>query len=155
MEGKFCRRFGLPNFCQIPLLPLQCDASATSGLCKWRTKTLDTASVNMKNTTSAASAAAYLNQSEIRRLYGDIFVTDSLLPGAMAGCDGIEEIVCAYDKNVIVRRVFAAEPETACFVLHGPLTEGHKYYCERFQLVPGVKVVLKQKWVLDRWVDFT
>jgi hypothetical protein len=104
---------------------------------------------------AAAATTADLNQAEIARLYGDLFITDLLQPGAFADCDGIEEIVCTPDKNIIVRRVFAAEPETACFVLHRPQTESHKYYCGRFKLKPGIKVVLKQKWVHDRWVDFT
>jgi len=94
---------------------------------------------------------AFLSQSEIKAVYGDLFIADP----AFEDCDGIEEIVCAHDENVIVRRVFATEPDSVCFMLHDPQTQSHQYYMGRFKLVPGRKVVLKQKWVCDRWVDFT
>jgi hypothetical protein len=102
---------------------------------------------------SGAIGATFLTQSQIKDTFGNLFSKKPLTDDQFFDCDGMEEIACADDYTLVVRRTFAEAPHCSCFAVHLPGTKVHTEYRSRFNLRPGDRLTVRQKWNGDKWID--
>jgi hypothetical protein len=102
---------------------------------------------------SGAIGARFMTQSQIKDMFGSLFSKRPLADEQFHDCDGMEEIACADDFTIVVRRTLAEAPHSSCFAVHLPGTKVHTEYRSRFNLKPGARLTVRQKWNGDKWMD--